>query len=378
MEAAQLPRAALAGLPAPAVRRSRFRRHGHAQLKLQAISPQSERVSVFAPATIANLGPGFDFLGVAVEGQGDYVCARPLVGRPGTVIIEGIHGDEGRLSLLPEDNCIGVAAMEALKAMPAVETGVSLFLKKGMPLGSGLGSSAASAAAAVWAVNTLFGCPLSKEELVPAGLASEAMVSGYHADNVAPAILGDFVLVRRCIRGEPLELQQISYGADDLWFVLVTPAFEAPTRKMRAALPKQVPFSAMVHNASAGGALVASILLGDARGLGDALGSDAVVEPARGPLIPGFASVKRAAKESGAYGCTISGAGPTCVAVVDSLAVGKKVAESMCGAFQSSGNLGIQRAAVVKLNKTGARVQEEGAGFDGKAHMLVQGSWLPC
>lgn len=115
-----------------------------------------------------------------------------------------------------------------------------LLTPQGLPLGSGLGSSAASAAAAAWAVNGLFGSPLSKSELVLAGLASEAAVSGYHADNVGPALLGGFVLVRSC---SPLQLVPLPFGGGNnqpLWFALVNPLFEAPTKKMRAVLPQEV------------------------------------------------------------------------------------------------------------------------------------------
>jgi homoserine kinase len=133
-----------------------------------------------------------------MQGQGDTVSARVLEGEPGKVIIEEIVGDGGRLKLEPGENCVGIAAMETLKLLPGgpPKCGVALRLHKGLPLGSGMGSSAASAAAACWAVNNLFGNVLTKEELVLAGLQSEAFVSGYHADNIAPALMGGFVLVR--------------------------------------------------------------------------------------------------------------------------------------------------------------------------------------
>jgi homoserine kinase len=126
------------------------------------------------------------------------VTARALLGKPGTVIIEKITGDDGRLDMDPNENCAGIAAIETLKLLPGggASCGVALTLEKGLPLGSGMGSSAASAAAACWAVNNLFGNPLSKEQLVLAGLESESAVSGYHADNIAPALLGGFILIR--------------------------------------------------------------------------------------------------------------------------------------------------------------------------------------
>ena len=342
------------------------------------LSPVASSVSAFAPATVANLGPGFDWLGAAVGGAGDTVVARPLPGEPGRIVIDGIEGDGGRLSLKAEENCAGIAAAATLKLLGSPQSaGVALTLKKGLPLGSGLGSSAASAAAAAAAVNGLFGSPLSNEQLVPAGLESEAAVSGFHADNIAPALMGGFVLIRSA---EPLDVRQLSFGGGGssggatatattaatgnkeniapLFFALVNPVFEAPTAEMRAVLPASVPMKSAVSNCAAGGALVAAILQGDAARLGEALGADALVEPVRGPLIPGFAAVKKAAAEAGALGCTISGAGPTCVAVVRDEASGLRVAEAMCRAFKEIGKLEIGSSRVAALDSLGARVVE--------------------
>lgn len=323
------------------------------------IEPVAKEVSAFAPATVANLGPGFDWMGCAVGGGGDIVVARALPGQPaGQVVIEAIHGDGGRLTLDPAKNCIGVAATEALRLIGHVSCGVSLTLHKGLPLGSGMGSSAASAAAAAWAVNGLFGSPVSKDALVMAGLAAEAAVSGYHADNVGPSLLGGFVLIRSCRLGEPVQLLRLPFSAAasaKLHFVLVNPKFEAPTAEMRAVLPKEVAMKAMINNCCQGGALVAGILQGDVRLIGESLDRDVIIEPVRGPLIPGMLEVKAAAKAAGAFGCTISGAGPTAVAIVDDPAVGERVAEAMCKAFVDAGKLGINTAQVVKLDAEGAK-----------------------
>ena len=360
------------------------------------LSPTLDAATAFAPATVANLGPGFDWLGCAVAGAGDTVTARPLVGRPGEVVVAAVTGDGGRLSLDPGKNCAGVAAAGVLSILGTPTHGVELTLHKvcgvvvggrgerrgegaptptppppslsprpphqGLPLGSGLGSSAASAAAAAVAVAALFGGPLPRAALVPAGLASEAAVSGFHADNIAPAMLGGFVLIRST---DPLDLVPLAYGGGrgggvdpppPLYFALVNPLFEAPTAAMRAALPQNVPLTAAVANCAAGGALVAAILAGDARALGAALSADAIVEPVRGPLIPGFAAVKAAALRAGAYGCTISGAGPTCVAVVESEEAGAAVAAAMAAAFKEHGGLELGSARVAALDGEGARL----------------------
>ena len=322
-------------------------------------TPITDTVTAFAPATVANLGPGFDWLGCAVAVAGDTVTARALPGQRGVVVVASIEGDGGRLSLDPSKNCAGIAAAAMLTLMGTPDAGVELTVHKGLPLGSGLGSSAASAAAAAAAVSSLFGDPLPRTAQMLAGLASEAAVSGYHADNIAPAVLGGFVLVRSA---SPLDVHALAWGAaastppPPLFFALVNPVFEAPTAEMRAVLPPLVPFSAAVSNAAAGGALVAAIVSGDPAALGEALDADALVEPVRGPLIPGFGAVKAAAAAAGALGCTISGAGPTCVAIVESAEVGEKVAAAMGAAFEKEGGLAVASARVAALDTKGARV----------------------
>lgn len=240
-----------------------------------------------------------------------------------------------------------------MKMLRVRSVGLSLSLEKGLPLGSGLGSSAASAAAAAVAVNELFGGQLSVPELVSAGLESESKVSGYHADNIAPAIMGGFVLIRSY---DPLELIPLKFPQErDLFFVLVNPEFEAPTKKMRAALPPEIAMSHHVWNCSQAGALVASVLQGDLTGFGKALSSDKIVEPRRAPLIPGMEAVKAAALEAGAFGCTISGAGPTAVAVTDDEERGREIGEKMVEAFMKEGDLKAL-AMVKRLDRVGARL----------------------
>ncbi|KAL6970723.1 homoserine kinase [Sarracenia purpurea var. burkii] len=319
--------------------------------------PVFTSVKSFAPATVANLGPGFDFLGCAVDGIGDFVTLRvdPDV-HPGEIAISDINGvgnSAKKLSKNPIWNCAGIAAIAVMKMLNIRSVGLSLSLEKGLPLGSGLGSSAASAAAAAVAVNEIFGGRLSASDLVLAGLESESKVSGYHADNVAPAIMGGFVLIRSY---NPLELIPLKFPNEkDLFFVLVNPEFEAPTKKMRAALPTEITMSHHVWNCSQAGALVASVLQGDLKGLGTALSSDKIVEPRRAPLIPGMDAVKKAAIEAGAFGCTISGAGPTAVAITDDEERGREIGIRMVEAFMEDGNL--KASVVVKtLDRVGARL----------------------
>ncbi|XP_009617088.1 homoserine kinase-like [Nicotiana tomentosiformis] len=316
--------------------------------------PIFSSVKSFAPATVANLGPGFDFLGCAVDGIGDFITLRvdsKVI--PGEVSISDISGAGEKLSKDPLSNCAGIAAISVMKMLNIQSVGLSISLEKGLPLGSGLGSSAASAAAAAVAVNELFGGKLGVSDLVLAGLESETKVSGYHADNIAPAIMGGFVLIRSY---DPLELIELKFPLEkDLFFVLVNPEFEAPTKKMRAVLPNEVTMSHHIWNSSQAGALVAAILQGDSRGLGKALSSDKIVEPKRGPLIPGMEGVKKAALEAGAFGCTISGAGPTLVAVTDVEERGREIGERMVEAFMKEGELKAL-AMVKKLDRVGARL----------------------
>lgn len=287
-------------------------------------------ITVFAPATVANVGPGFDVLGCAVSGMGDWVTAR-LIEMPG-VHIEAVEGDSGRLPREATRNTAGIAALETLKLLEVRNAGVALRLRKGLPLGSGLGSSGASAAAAAWATNVLFGAPLSKRQLLPAGLAAEASVSGRHADNVGPSLLGGFILIRSY---DPLELIELP-SPHALIFVLIHPEFELPTRRAREAVPKTISLAQHIANNGNLAALIAALFGGDVRLLGKATG-DVIVEPARAPLIPGFGAVKAAALAAGAYGCSISGAGPTVFAVTDDNERATEIAGAMTDAFRQAG-----------------------------------------
>jgi homoserine kinase len=286
-------------------------------------------VSAFAPATVANLGPGLDVLGLALAEPGDRVTAQLTPGQG--VTIAAVTGDGGALPLDPKTNTAGIAA-EATLAKAGVATGVTLTLHKGMPIGSGLGSSAASAAAAAYAVNILIGSPLRKVELVGPCLAAEAAVAGRHADNVAPALLGGLILVRSL---DPLDLVRLPLP-EGLVVAVVTPKMELSTRAARAALPKDVPLASLVRNTAQIAALVSACYSGDLGLLARSL-TDAVATPARAPLIPGCAEVIEAALNVGALGSSISGAGPSIFALCRSERSAGEVVQAMVGAFAASG-----------------------------------------
>jgi homoserine kinase len=286
-------------------------------------------ITAFAPATVANLGAGLDVLGLALAAPGDRVTARLSDGRG--VTIATVSGDGGALTLDPEKNTAGIAAAATL-ARAGITTGVALTLHKGMPIGSGLGSSAASAAAAAYAVNLLIGSPLRKAELVGPCLDAEAAVSGRHADNVAPALLGGLILVRSL---DPLDLIRLPVP-EGLVVAVVTPKMELSTRAARAALPKDVPLASLVRNTAHVGAFISACYSGDLGLLGRSI-SDAVATPARMPLIPGCAGVIEAALDAGALGSSISGAGPSIFALCRSERSAGEVAARMVAAFAAAG-----------------------------------------
>ncbi len=307
----------------------------------------SEWLSVFAPATVANVGPGYDVMGFALHEPGDVVEVRKIE-KPGVRVAE-ITGDGGKLPKDSSTNTAGVAATEVRKLLRA-EAGVEIKLHKGMPLSSGLGSSAASGAAAAWAVNVLFGSPLAKEALLPACMAAEKAASGAaHADNAAPSLLGGFVLIRSY---DPLDVVPLA-APKALVAVVATPACKLKTARARAAVPEKISLKDAVHNWGNVSAVTAALYTNDVRLLGRAL-DDKIVEPARAPLVPGFYDVKRAALECGAYGCSLSGAGPSVFAVTDDRESARRIAAAMQAAFAGHGLE--SKTFVSNINEEGAKV----------------------
>jgi homoserine kinase len=306
---------------------------------------KSEWVKVFAPATVANCGPAFDTIGFALDSLGDYLEAR-LVNESGVQItqITGIKG----LSSDSNKNTAGIAAQETLKLVKALSQGVEMRLHKQIPQGSGLGSSAASAVAGAYAVNVLLGEPLSQEELLKPCLKAEAAVSGYFADNVAPALLGGFVLIQSL---EPLRLVRLPVPPK-LWVITVTPEYLLLTREARAVLPRKILLKQAIRQWANIGALVAALHQDDMKLLGRAM-EDFIIEPVRAPLIPGCAGVKTAALDAGALGCAISGAGPTLFAISDNLKTAEKISKAMRAAFTRAKLK--SRAYISHVSEQGAR-----------------------
>ena len=293
------------------------------------------RVRVFAPATVANLGPGFDVLGLALTAPGDIVEAE-RTDRPGVEIIE-ITGDNGQLSRDPARNVVGRAAADVLRRLVAKGVsaeGIQLRLHKQMPLASGLGSSGASSAAGAFAANELFGSPLSPLEVVQSAMEGERAASGSaHADNVAPSVMGGIVLVRSY---SPLEIISLPLPGR-LHISVVHPHCTVSTAEARRLVKARTyTIDEIVPNLGNVAALVAALASGDLNLLGRSI-KDGLVEPVRAPLIPGFSAVKESALSAGALGCSIAGSGPSVFAFADSDDAARKIGGAMQAAFKSAG-----------------------------------------
>lgn len=306
-------------------------------------------VKVFAPATIGNIGPGFDVLGLAVKGLGDIVEARHSA-TPGVTLTRVVSTLTG--SDLPADarrNTAGIAAIETLKLL-GHPGGVELVLHKGLPTGSGLGSSAASAAGGAFAVNELFGAKLPREDLILPATRAEAEVSGgFFADNTAPCLLGGATLTRSC---EPLDVTRIG-SIDNLILVLVTPDLVVLTREARAILPPMVSLKDFVFNMANTSLITAAFAKNDYSLFARSL-HDHIIEPARSKLIKGFAAVKRAALEAGADGMSISGSGPTVFAITNDRERAERIRAAMVHAFEVAQVAA--RSWVTEVDPDGTRV----------------------
>jgi len=286
-----------------------------------------EQASAFAPASVGNVGVGFDILGHSLDGAGDRATVRRIA-EP-TVRIAAIRGTTIDLPYEAERNTAG-ASLIALREQLGLSFGLELELDKGIALGSGMGGSAASCVAALVAANALLDQPLSREQLYPFALAGEAVASGgLHGDNVGPMLLGGLVLATRD--------RLVSIPVPAAWHcALVHPEAVLETRRAREALKGHYELSAFV-NQSANLALVLSgCFQGDASLVRDGL-KDILVEPRRAPLIKGFEQVKQAALANAAMGASISGAGPSVFAWFEDRAAAQVAAEVMRRAFADAG-----------------------------------------
>jgi homoserine kinase len=304
-----------------------------------------QTATAFAPGSVGNVGPGLDILGLAVAGRGDHALLTRADG-VGITIADPGHAD---LPRDPAGHATAIAA-QAVFARVGYRGGATLTVIKGLPLSGGQGGSAASAVAGAVAANHLLDAALDSAALLECALVAESAVAGRHADNLAPSLLGGLVLVRTL---DPIDCIRLPVP-EGLQVVLVHPEQQLPTRDARAVLPATIDRATALQQAANIAAMVAGACLGDAKLLGRAI-DDRIAEPVRAGLLPGFTLAKRAALDAGALGCSISGAGPTAFALVDSPAAANRVAEQMVAAYAAAGMMASARIADVDL--IGATVQ---------------------
>lgn len=311
-------------------------------------------IAAFAPATVSNVAAGFDVLGFALEQPGDIVEAS-LGSGPGAVIAD-IHGDGGRLTRQPDRNTASAAVMALLQAL-GTRQGISLVVHKGLPLASGVGSSGASAVAAVVAANELLGRPASLDLLLRCAMEGERAGCGaVHPDNVAPSLYGGFVLARSV---SPPDIVRLPVPAG-LSCAVLHPALEVQTGTARALLGDSVPLQAAVRQWANVGAIVAALHSGDLALLSRAL-VDHVAEPKRASLVPGFYDIKAAASGAGALGCSLSGSGPSMFALAPSVEVAAAAGRAMAEAWTRAAPAVAADLWVSPVGTAGARVVTAGA-----------------
>jgi homoserine kinase len=306
-------------------------------------------ITAFAPATVANVSCGFDIMGFAIDAIGDRVTIElaPEL-KESVVIMSGPYGH-----LIPtalEKNTASVALAAFLKAVNKQDLTFRISLEKNMPLGSGMGSSASSSAAAVFAVNHLLGNLLTTNELIPFAMEGERVASGSaHADNVAPSLLGGFVLIRSY---DPLDIISIPCPKD-LFCSVVHPQIELHTADARRILQRDIPMHDVIKQTANSAGFMVGLLSKDFDLIGRSM-SDLLAEPRRNKLIPGFEEARKAAMEHGALGCGISGSGPS----IFTLSIGEESAKQIAQAMsQSFLKIGLASESFTSsMNVKGARI----------------------
>jgi homoserine kinase len=304
-----------------------------------------QAVTIFSPASIANVGPGFDIMGFAINDPGDKITIETIRGSSHRII----NKTPFDLPPDPDKNAATVSLSAFLKYIGSGQKFLITFLEK-IPPGSGIGSSAASSAASVFGANLLMNEPLTRKGLVPFAMEGERTASGSaHADNVAPLLLGGFILIRSY---EPLDLIEI-LSPPDLFCTVIHPEINLATKESRMILKGNVPLRLAVTQAGNAAGLITGLLRSDYDLIRNSL-HDVIAEPARSFLIPGFDHLKEASMKAGALGTSISGSGPS----VFSLCKGRKPAEAVARAMKNVlDNLEIPNKVFVSgVNPEGVRL----------------------
>jgi homoserine kinase len=302
-------------------------------------------IKIFCPATIANLSCGFDVLGLCLATAGDEMIVRKSDVK-GVRITKIVGAD---LPLETENNVAGVAALAMLEEIET-EFGFEIEIYKHIKAGSGIGSSAASSAGAVFGINELLGRPFTRKELVKFAMQGEKLASGNaHADNVAPALLGGFTLVR-C--SNPLDIIKID-SPSELYATVVHPQIELKTSDARSVLKQTVSLKSAITQWGNVGGLVAGLYTQDYELIGRSL-HDEIIEPIRSMLIPGFDLIKQTAYENGALGSGISGSGPSIFALSKGKENADKIAKAMSAVYEEM-NLPYE-IHVSKVNDEGMKI----------------------
>lgn len=304
-----------------------------------------KEIRLFCPATIANLSCGFDVLGLCLDTIGDEMVIRKIVEKG--IRISKIVGAD--LPLETEKNVAGVAAMTMVSGLD-LDFGFEIEIYKNIKAGSGIGSSAASASGVVFGINELLEKPFSIKDLVPFAMEGEKLASGSaHADNVAPALLGGFVLIRSY---NPLDIIRIE-SPEKLYATVIHPQIELKTSDARSVLKQNVTLKQAVMQCGNLGGLISGLYTEDYDLIGRSL-QDEIVEPLRSMLIPGFDSVKTKALEAGALGGGISGSGPSIFALSKGKHTAEKVATAMSKVYDEM-NLKYE-IHVSKINAEGIKI----------------------
>ena len=284
------------------------------------------KITVKAPSSTANLGPGFDTFGLAIDAFYDEVTLTKT--KKGITIVT-----DDNIPTNPENNTAGLVVKNMKKKLK-IKNGVEIQIKKGIPAGFGMGSSAGSAAATAVAFGKLFKIKLNSNQLVEfAGFGEKASAGTIHYDNVAASVLGGFVIVKT----NPLNVISID-PPTNLRMCVAVPKIDVPKKKTkvsRGVIPKKVKLTDAVLNLSNASAIVAGFIKKDPELIGKSI-KDVIVEPARQHMIPGYEKVKQNALKAGAYGVTISGAGPSVIAFSKNSFDLKKISTAMAKGFKTA------------------------------------------